>query len=338
MFGPTKRIKVPPLKKGKRPNDRWLQLVLADWWTKAAEQGETVQVDPSRNNFLRPSALPFCPLKVAYTRITEGVETERHRSFNENFYTDIGHAVHELLQNFVGRMKIEHGVQTDIHTLGHWKCPACKTWRYFTTYKRCKCGGRPHYEEIEIKWRNTIGHIDKVIRIGKWLFILDYKTTGVKAIYKHRDAKRTGGEYLPYLSNRSQISRYVGLFEHVFAKEFKKGGKFEGCEIAGAVLAYVSRESLYMKEFVFLPFTRKGIKRQYKKAVKDDRDFMRMRAAVENRDRKIMLELIDEKPCKTRKDYDTKLHDPFEPCPLLKVCFKCGPLKETVLKALKETK
>ena len=318
----------------KPPDDSFMQHLLHIWWSGASDQGESVPVDPSRSEFLRPSALPFCPLRTGYIRITDGIETERHRSFNENFYTDIGHAVHELLQNFVGRMKVEHGVDTQIDTLGNWKCPKCQKQRYFTTYKKCKCGGRPSYQEIEIKWRETIGDIDKVIRIGNMLFILDYKTTGVKAIYKHRDAKKAGGFYLPYPTNRAQITRYTGLFEKVFAEEFKPGGRFEGCTVMGSILAYVSRESLYIREFVYLPASAKTKEKQYRRACRDDKDFVVMKKAVATRSKELFIELIGKKRCKDRDDYDQNYHDPFNVCPLHTVCFNSKRLKATVMEAL----
>lgn len=252
-----------------------------------------------------------------------GVETERWSSFNESFYTSIGTAVHELLQNFVGRLAVDKGVELKVLTLGHWHCKTCNTKRRFTVYKPCKkCGGKPEYEEISIHWRTTVGHIDKVIRIGNLLFILDYKTTGSMAIRKHRAGKPAGEPYFPYTANKAQIMRYIGLFETVFAKEFEEGGRFEGCTVAGAILAYVSRESVRDREFVYLPATEKRKKREYRKAVRDDALFVKMKEGVATKSREIFLELVEEKPCIDRDFYDQNYHSPFEECPLVGVCFR----------------
>lgn len=338
MFGKRKKIVVPPLPKTKDgPPNEWMQQALSHWWLEAASHGESYPTDPSRSEYLRPSALPFCPLQEGYIRITDGVETERYRSFNENFYVDIGHAVHELVQNFVGRMEVENGVKTKVKTLGHWKCPRCNKLRTFTTYRKCSCGGKPTYREIEIRWRNTIGHIDKVLRIGKWLFILDYKTCSTWAVRSHLEAVRLKKvSKLPYISNRAQITRYVGLFEKVFAKEFEPGGKFEGCEIAGSILAYISRETVKERAFIYIPMDRKARTLQYKKAKRDDNDFAIMKTAVKKRSKKLFLKLIDSKPCSSRKFYDENYRDDFDPCPLLRVCFDCKKLNNKVMKALKD--
>lgn len=71
MFGEQKKIKVPSPPSGKGPPpDKWVQLALSQWWNEAIQQGDDVPTDPSRSEFLRPSALPFCPLNVGYTRVT----------------------------------------------------------------------------------------------------------------------------------------------------------------------------------------------------------------------------------------------------------------------------
>lgn len=317
------------------PNPAWVQRQLHGWWKEAVNQGDSRPIDPSRNNYLHPSALPFCPLKIAYRRLVDGVESERFESFNENFYVNIGSSVHELLQDFIGRMKVEQGVETAVETLGHWKCPDCGRRRLFTTYKRCKCGGKPKYEEIAIHWRNTIGHMDKVIRIGDYLFILDYKTTGSRALYKHRQGEPIGQPYLPYNTNKAQIMRYVGLFERVFAKEFEPGGRFEGCVVVGALLVYVSRETVRDKAFVYLPANEKKKAREYKKAVRDDKLFAKMKEAVATRDKEIMVHLIENKACETRDDYDENMHSPFDECELSSSCFCPKALRKKVKAALK---
>lgn len=171
------------------------------------------------------------------------------------------------------------------------------------------------------------------------MFILDYKTCGTWAIRTHKMAIQEGKpSKLPYTKNRAQISRYVGLFEHVFAHEFKKGGRFEGCIVAGSILAYISRETAKEKAFVYLPASAKSKRRGLKLAKKDDRDFVVMKEAVEKRSKPLFLKLIDTKPCQTKDQYESEYYDTYDPCPLASKCFNCNKLRSTVLSALKERK
>jgi hypothetical protein len=310
-------------KKQTPPDELTLQRILKAWWEEAVEHGTHVPIDPKRQEFLRASGLPFCSVKEGYKRLVNGLEKERFVSFGSDYYFDIGHAIHNLAQNYVGRLKEKSNTESPVLVLGHWKCPKCKDMRRFTTYKPCKCGGVPRYVEIEIKWRTTVGHIDKVIRIGNLLFILDYKSCGTFALQKHRKAQPDQSD-LPYLSNRCQIKRYVGLFEQVFAKEFKHNGKFEGCTVAGAILAYLSRETVNQKEFVYLPASDRNKMKWYKKAEKDDRLFVVMAKAVKTRSIKLMEQLVNEKPCRDYDHYLKVMHNRYSECPLAKdgTCFK----------------
>jgi hypothetical protein len=302
------------------PSDKFVQQILKAWWKEAIEHGTTVKIDPTRKQFLRASGLPFCPVKEGYKRLVDGVETERHVSFKSDYFFDIGHAIHNLCQNFLGRLQVKVGTKTPVKVLGHWFCPTCKAVRKFTTYKACKCGGDPRYEEIAIHWRTTVGHIDKVIRIGDMLIILDYKSCGTYALQKHRRAA-PGESSLPYHHNRAQIERYVGLFERVFKDEFAEGGKFEGCTVVGSILAYISRETPDQKEFIFLPSTEGQKLGWYKKAKKDDRLFVIMDEVVKNRDYALMKELVEEKPCGSLEEYQKNMHSPYSECPLKGICF-----------------
>lgn len=307
-----------------------MQRVLSAWWKEACEHGTTVKVDPTRKQYLRASGLPFCPVKEGFKRLVDGVEVERFVSFQSDYYFEIGHAVHHLCQNYLGRLKVKVDTKTPVEVLGHWKCPKCKKIRTFTTYKDCKCGGQPLYEEISIHWRTTVGHIDKVLRIGNLLFILDYKTTGTFALQKHRKAA-PGESALPYHHNKCQIQRYVGLFEKVFKEHFAEGGKFEGCVVVGSILAYLSRETNGQREFIFMPADEKMKGDWYKKAKKDDRLFVVMDQAVKDRSYSLMKELVEEKPCSSMEEYKATMHSPYSECPLKDVCFD----RKKLLKKLK---
>lgn len=307
----------------KAPDERWIQHTLTKWWKEALGHGTVEKVDQSRNEFLRPSALPFCPVKVGYKRGVFGPEEDRHRSFNESFYTDIGHAAHYLAQNLVGRMPVKT-LDVKVLSIGHWKCTnwKCSGRRYFCSYKKCPtCKGAMEYVEIEIKWRNTVGHIDKVLLIGKFLIIVDYKTCGTYALRKHRDGAQRGEPTLPYTSNKAQITRYTGLFEKVFAKEFEPGGPFEGCTVLGSVLIYVSRETVREHEFIWLPADQETKDKQYAKALRDDKLFVRMKRAAASKDIKDFDILIKYKPCKSKAHYMKNMHSIYSECPLVKVCF-----------------
>lgn len=314
----------------KVPTDLFIQRVFKEWWKEASQHGTNVPTDPSRYSYHRPSSLPFCPVREGYKRLIDGVPTERFNSFTENFYVDIGSKVHELLQRFLGRARYEFDLNTHVEVLGHWKCPRCKKVRRFCTYKECKCGGKPDYHEIEINYRKTHGHMDKVIRIGKWLIIADYKTSSSRAIFTHRKT----GEYFPYLANKCQLTRYIGLFERSFKDLFEPGGKFEGCTVVGGLLIYVSRESSQIVEFVWLPASEDDKKAWFKKAKLDDRLFTTMLQAVDQRSLDLMEELIDEKPCTSLKHYEQTMRNKYSECPLKDICFQRKKLVKKMQQAI----
>ena len=321
----------------KIPDAPYMRQVLLSWWKEASAQVATSKVDITRYNYLRPSSLPFCPVKEGYIRITEGIPTERDEGFSELFYVSQGSSIHELLQNFVGRLEMEEPENVKVVTLGNWVCKTCSFKRYLSVHKNCrKCKTRMEYEEIQIKWRTTVGHIDKVLKIGKYLFILDYKTCSTYILRKHRDSMRVQIPTLPHNYNKAQVNRYAGLFEKVYKKEFKKGGKFHGLTIVGSILAYISRESVQEKEFCFVPMDERAKRREYKRAVQDDRLFKRMRSIVEKPSVSGFKELIAEKPCATKKFYEAEYMTIYNECPLAKVCFKPNKLINKITKAVRK--
>lgn len=309
-------------KKKKKPTEKYILDTLKDWWASAKYQGDTNPQDPERLTKLRPSSLPFCVLKTAIQRIQdpEGLQTN---SFESLFYVTIGSSVHSLLQGFVGRMAVENKVKVKVETLGHWKCldPKCGAHRYFTTYKRCSCGSKMEYEEIELVWRNTIGHIDKVLRIGKYLILLDYKTAGSKKLWEHRMSLQSGNPKLPYKGNLAQIDRYIGLFDRVFKKLFKKGQPFYKHTLIGSVLAYIPRDAMSQPEFIWLPRSDLQKKRLYKEAIVDDAVFPKMLEVVKSPSLESLQSLVPYKKCKSYSDYEEKIKDVYVSCPMAEHCF-----------------
>lgn len=129
--------------------------------------------DPARILNLRPSQLPFCAASYFVGRATMG--TVDILNMDSKFYVDIGTAVHEVLQTYLG---------TSGRFLANWECKICGKKTYVTAEHEC-CDFPMKYHEIEIDHGGVVGHIDAVFidRYGKY-WILDFKTTSVAGASK----------------------------------------------------------------------------------------------------------------------------------------------------------
>lgn len=149
---------------------------------------------PSRVLFLRPSQMPFCALGFFVNHATKGLY--RPSTFGSAFYTTVGTAVHEVLQNFLCRSG---------KFLADYECKECGKW-YRMSYKHECCEFPTKYHEVEIDYKGIKGHIDCIYRDknGK-LWIVDFKTTSIKgAPGKKKD---------PGVTYREQIEIYAVLVE-----------------------------------------------------------------------------------------------------------------------------
>lgn len=271
-------------------------------------------VTPDRFFFMRPSGFPYCGLRKLLTapKILEDGQTSGLASA---YFTSVGTAAHTAFQEYMGKSgKI----------VGDWYCRACKTRTQFTTFQRCKCGNDPQYDELEIRYKNTVvGHLDGLVKVdvgGKTVYIvIDYKTataSKVKAGLKNKSI-------FPYAYNVQQIRRYVILMEKCF-----------GIEIAGWALIYLNRDIPLGKNnrnIVYHP-----MKRSEKRILDAEMDswVKTHRMVLRARTREHFDAVKDRKLCTSDADYTKNWHNDYSPCPVRPVCFDAKRLNKKIDRVL----
>lgn len=165
----------------------------------------TSRADPQRLLSLRCSQLPFCGPAFFTNLSTRGMF--RHLDVRGMYYTSVGTTVHEVMQK---AMSIDNE-----SILGNWKCAECGKTSLFSTVKSC-CGFPMDYEEISVNYKGIQGHIDTVFITKTGLWIVDYKTTSLKA----RDSKSKD----PGPAYKEQLISYATLVERQYGKFLKKAG------------------------------------------------------------------------------------------------------------------
>lgn len=269
--------------------------------------------DWKREDRLRVSGFPYCGLKHAHSRMNgDEIAAEETVTFGMKYYTSVGTQTHRYIQYVIG-----HGAQM----LGKWKCvtPNCAGTGEEIGFKNvCPiCKREMDYEELTVRrGKHLTGHIDGVWRAkdGRY-FIVDYKTSSVKAIKNNPQTK-----YMPYKKNVAQIMAYCALLE----KELD-------IEISGWILFYVARDNPMKTS---LPCGEMVNARQKKKLLQKIDLWNKHYGTVMNARRFAdLITLVDEKPCKDFEYYNASAyHDPFKPCPLgmSGICFNPKKLQETL--------
>jgi hypothetical protein len=268
--------------------------------------------DRKREDRLRVSAFPYCGLKHLHKRLNcDEEEQEEEVSFGMKYYTSVGTQTHRYIQYVLG-----HGTQI----LGHWKCltKGCEGTKAITFRNMCPVCKRPmEYEELTVRrGKHLTGHIDGVWRAkdGRY-YIVDYKTSSVDAIQNN---PQTG--FMPYPKNVAQIVAYCALIEQQY-----------NIEISGWILMYVARDNP-MK--IILPLGQM-ISRKTKKKILRKVDIWSSHYQIVMTAFKFkqLMQLVEEKPCKTFDQYlGSAYHSAFQPCPLgvSGICFKQKMLIETL--------
>lgn len=148
--------------------------------------------DASRIKFLRPSALPFCPVGFFCGHATLGMASTM--DFMGEYYTRVGTAVHDVMQKFMSPSQ---------RFLADWECLSCGKRRRMSHKNEC-CEHTMKYHELLIDYKGIVGHIDGVFRDRRGRYwILDYKTSSLKgAPYK---LKSPGAAY------KEQVETYATL-------------------------------------------------------------------------------------------------------------------------------
>lgn len=180
---------------------------------------------------LRPSQLPFCPVGFFCHHAHYG--QYRMLDFMGGFYTSVGTAVHEVMQDYLGQSG---------RFLSDWECTICKKWRRMSTNNEC-CDFPMRYHEVEINYKGVVGHIDGIFKDkdGRY-WIVDFKTISLKNVENR--VKDPGQVYI------EQIEAYALFLRLQY-----------GIVVAGVMLFFVPRDNpkepkVYVKELSNADFKR----------------------------------------------------------------------------------
>lgn len=254
---------------------------------------------------LHPSTFPYCGLRAAYEKMQNGGDIlVTQRNLGMSYYVTMGTHLHTLFQEWLGKT-IERSSKKKrlyVRVIGNWRCTQCKTLHTFTHYKKCSCGSwETNYEELGISSHKGIvkGHTDGLFLIDGKYYIVDYKTSSGRNIWKHQNQ---GINVFPYLKNVAQIKSYCYLV-----------GKKYGVKVSGWYLIYVSRDTPNQMAICGESFNRKDRLAQRHRI---DRSVRHFKIVKNLKTWKQVKTLIDEKPCRDLKYYERLMHDKYNPCPL----------------------
>lgn len=262
------------------------------------------------------SKLPFCGLRSLHDELTDPDPHGPSKSrFQDDLFGNMGQGFHWSMQKFLGRGG---------NCIANWVCkgpynePHDEVRVEWKTYRACpKCGGPMRHQELKFQDGAITGKIDFlwVARLEEenLLYLVDFKSTGDDRMADFLNDKSL--RYFPSRDNVYAMESYVPLVEAALDRK-----------LAGWMLFYSARSKLNLTHKVIHHIT------------DDDRAFyaernrwlneqMRLRTAVrrEDQDRSQRLaaldDLIREKPCESKAQYDKDYHNFFSPCPLKEVCF-----------------
>lgn len=268
----------------------------------------------------RVSSFPYCPV-LDYEAML--AKEPREENYNFKFYVDLGTAAHESIQRF-----LPYVPRLGKTARGSWICTKCKhlhkkkSGKPQKRVKSCtKCGNTDMmYEEAEFKFTHAgvtlSGHLDYLTydkNIG-WV-AWEFKTTGDKYIQDEYYQK-----FLPYAKHPHQIKTYGALLSLCY-----------GIEISYYNIIYIARSDPHTKEtksdnlhrvhgFKFSKVDRAETISRIKQAC-----LSRSKALAAYTEGKKKRPIWDNRPCKTRKDWNGMMTDAFfanDKCPHLDTCTK----------------
>lgn len=284
---------------------------LAHHWTTAWQQVKIVDVDVKRREELHPSSFPYCGYRHAMEQLEFGDAETGENSAMMLYYVNVGSAAHLVFQEFMGKLGKRHGVAGRI--IGDWKCTntECGHVLEFSTYKKCpKCKSDTEYEELGVKYRKrTVGHTDGLYKIRGKYWVIDYKTSSIRAIEYYQKT----GKGFPYTSNKYQIRSYIAYLEHKY-----------GIEIEGWALIYAARDNP-STHYAIVGDTlhdddRKWVSRYIK--ISDEMfHIVRERVATLDVTEQDIENLCKYKLCDSMSFYEDNVYDKFDPCPYATKCF-----------------
>ena len=302
------------------------------------------QVETPETKVFRVSSMPYCSILHATN------DTIRKEDYRSRFYTDIGTAMHELMQEWMGRSI------NGYRLFGNWKCRGCdKTKSMCVLPKECKtCAEKArngkkriptpeeswNYEEIEVEYKGLTGHVDKLVKITgpgeePAYMILDYKTTTLpdyEAAKEAKKAKKKKGKKLgswtaanevvppnpalaikyPVPYNIDQISAYCALLTKVLK-----------LNIVGWSLVYVDRSNPISGKSNYHPVTHVWTKADQKLWIKrlDEacaaapaaQKIFEMRCGLSKKKptEADWLKVVKTRPCRTKDDFDAYMKSAF---------------------------
>lgn len=261
------------------------------------------KVDKSRLTNLRFSSLPFCGLKW-FLNLPKSMmgDGEKVVDFSYKYFTSVGHTVHDVFQTAMHNY-------SGVTMLDDYVCRKCKHRVYLSgkVVEECpKCGhDGMKRNEHEIAWMGALGHIDNILQVQKKgprrsVFVLDYKTTSMKAIESKEDPPG-------YLAQLSSYATGVSYYKNV--------------DVVGYGLVYVPRDNPFQFRISSYRFTEESKKRGTARMKKWVRDF---EIAATVKDLKGALALIDNRPCKEKAGFM------FSECEFVGQCAGCGSRPESM--------
>lgn len=307
-----------------------IKFSLNSHWVRAWKRHTEMPACQKRLEELHPSSFPYCGLRHAIElAASEGDSDTFNMSAEMEFYCSVGTVAHLVFQKHNRLLK---GGGRDVPVMvGDWTCPSCKRLNKFRPYHTCKKCKSPAIQgevarlsgdEISVQLGSrTTGHTDDVIMIDGRYWVVDYKTSSVRATQNYKKFKRG----LPYKHNVHQIQSYVALLERKY-----------GIEISGWFLIYAARDTP-SKEFAIVGAEIDSELREYlhERIVIADKDFHIIRnhvaPAVNNnkpmfkgdKDKvdRLTTRLVKNKLCKSLEYYESEIKDPYDECPFSEVCF-----------------
>lgn len=248
----------------------------------------------------RASGLPFCAIYHAYRlRLKKaGPTLQSLGDWQEEFYTTIGTALHELWQKILVMSALESDRRMEVKVFGSWECTSCKNIKTESFYPKypCKCGNTLHwkYRELEFIYKGLGLHIDMLEyypRVDQWV-VSDLKTAGADNVEKGN---------LEIEKNSFQIEAYCVILEELF-----------DIKISKYCLWYQTRDKFnkYYPHFVdWTPERFKRAKRRLDRWTRTNKmipDYLK-KPSADN-----LLPMIDSRPCVDNKSYDREMRSKFK--------------------------
>lgn len=260
----------------------------------------STQTEPStRKSEFRISSFPYCPIRsLLYSKGGD-------ESFNMEFYTSIGTAVHETLQKWL--------------TKGNFKDKIFACWKIKETGEvigPCLYRDIPSkynnytilYEEITINYNGLSGHVDLVIELLPGMFVvIDFKTTNLSD-----KKKRFPGEWqTKYPASQSsiiQISSYSTLLRELF-----------GLNIVAWCLIYIDRGDVISTRHNFHKVLKPWNKKKHKnflefidKACDNNKRLAKLKKILDKdaeeyspKANKLLTRIVEHRPCTDEDSYSS---------------------------------